>query len=284
MGIDARIVVYAKNRQIAERACEAGFKKIAELEAIMSDYRPDSELMRLCGKAGTGPVPISTDLYRVLDQAQRFSRQTDGEFDVTVGPLVQIWRRARKETKLPTAEEIAKAQSLVGWQKLKLGWRDGTAELSTPGMRLDLGGIAKGYASDEALKELRRFGIRSALIEMGGDLLLGEAPPKTEGWKVTVANASPGAMPAEMFLKNCAISTSGDTEQFVVIDGVRYSHVVDPKTGRGLSRRVQSSVIGPNAFLTDPLSTALTLLDERRREDLLRQHPSTKAFVKVAGD
>jgi thiamine biosynthesis lipoprotein len=282
MGINARLDVYAPSREVAETACEAAFKRIAELEAIMSDYRPDSELMRLCAQSGGPPVRVSEDLFRVLWRAQTVAKQSDGAFDVTVGPLVQLWRKARRETKLPAKGEVESAKKLVGWRKMRMDARTRSVRLATPGMRLDLGGIAKGYASDEALKTLRKHGVKRALVEMGGDIVLGDAPPQTEGWRISVPNAARPGQAAEMTLKNCAISTSGDTEQFVVIEGVRYSHVVDPKTGYGLSHRVQATILAKDGFTSDPLSTTLTLLGERRRAALLRRYPSTKAFVKVA--
>ncbi len=282
MGIDARIVVYATRKEDADRAVEAAYKKIAALEQIMSDYRAESELMRLCRQAGSGPVKVSPELYEVLNFAKVLSIRTSGAFDVTVGPLVQIWRKARKEKVLPNPEEIRKAQASVGYQNMILNALDRTVELKVPGMRLDLGGIAKGHAADAALRTLESYGLSSALIEMGGDLRLGDAPPGTDGWKVTVPNAAGPGSSAEMTLKNCSLATSGDTEQFVEINGTRYSHVVDPKTGYGLSSRVQASVIGRNGFTTDPISTALTVLDQTGRERLLRFYPSIKAFVKVA--
>jgi thiamine biosynthesis lipoprotein len=282
MGIDARIVVYATRKEDADKAVEAAYKKIAALEQIMSDYRAESELMRLCRQAGSGPVKVSPELYEVLNFAKVLSIRTNGAFDVTVGPMVQIWRKARKEKILPTPEEIRKAQAAVGYRNMILNALDRTVELKVPGMRLDLGGIAKGHAADAALRTIQSFGIPSVLIEMGGDLRLGEAPPGTDGWKVTVANAAGPGRSAEMVLKNCSLATSGDTEQFVEIGGKRYSHVVDPKTGYGLSSRVQASVIGRNGFTTDPISTAMTVLDEPGRERLLRFYPSIKAYVKVA--
>ncbi len=279
MGIDARLVVYAPDEQTARSACEFAFKRIAQLEAIMSDYRPDSELMRLSAKAGEGPVPVSEDLFKVLERAQQIAKQSEGSFDITVGPLVQLWRKARKDKQLPTLAEIDKAKALVGWTKLKLDKRKRAATLETPGMRLDLGGIAKGYASDEALKELKRHGIQSALIEMGGDIVLGAAPPKREGWNVSVPNAG-----RDILLKDCAISSSGDTEQFVVIDNKRYSHVVDPKTGYGLTRRVQATVIAKDGFTSDPLSTALTVVPWSRRNPLLSNYPGVRTFSKTVRD
>ncbi|MEZ0327770.1 MAG: FAD:protein FMN transferase [Fimbriimonas sp.] len=279
MGIDARLVVYAPNEQTARSACESAFKRIAELDAIMSDYRQDSELMRLCGSAGKGAIPVSPDLFRVLDKAQTIAKQTDGGFDVTVGPLIQLWRKARKEQKLPNAADIEKAKKVVGFKKLHMNPKTSTATLDVPRMRLDLGGIAKGYASDEALKVLRSQGIQSALIEMGGDIVLGAAPPRREGWNISVPNAG-----QNMFLKDCAISSSGDTEQYVEIGKTRYSHVVDPRTGYGLTQRKQATVIAPDGFTSDPLSTALTLVAQKRREALLRHFPGVRTFIKIASD
>ena len=280
MGIDARLVVYATNKQIVEKACEAAFKRIAQLDDIMSDYRPKSELMRLCAQPKGTAVKISDDLYRVFERSQEVSRRSRGAFDITVGPIVQLWRSVKKAGKAPEPALIDAAKKLIGYKKLTLNSKSHTATLAMDGMKLDLGGIAKGYAADEALKVLRKNGIKSALIEMGGDLVLGDAPPKAKGWTVRIPNDKS----RELFLHNCAISSSGDTEQFVVIEGKRYSHVVDPKTGLGLTNRVQASIIAKNGFTTDPLSTALTLLDKRGRARLLKWYPSTKTFIKLASE
>ncbi|MEI7576879.1 MAG: FAD:protein FMN transferase [Armatimonadota bacterium] len=277
MGIDARIVLYASSQGAANRAAEAAFKRIAELEQAMSDYRPSSELMQFCAKPRGTKIKLSPDLFKVLDRSQHISKQTDGRFDCTVGPLVQLWRKARKSKVLPSIEEIKAAQGLVSYRFLHLDRRSQTAWLDRDGMKLDLGGIAKGYASDQALRALQTNGIKIALIEMGGDLVLGEAPPEKEGWEVEIPNAA-----KTLHLKNCAVSSSGDTEQFVEIGGVRYSHVVDTRTGYGLSDRVQATIIAPNGFTTDPLSTALTLLDEKGRAKLQRLYPGTQVFIKVA--
>ena len=279
MGIDARLVVYASSQEVANRACEAAFRRIADLEQSMSDYRQTSELMQFCSKPRGTRVKLSPDLFKVLERSQHISKQTGGRFDCTVGPLVQLWRKARKSKVLPTTEEILAAKRLVSYRFLHLDKRNQTAWLDRDGMKLDLGGIAKGYASDEALRSLQGNGVKIALIEMGGDLVLGDAPPKTEGWSVEIPNAG-----KTMTLRNCAISSSGDTEQFVEINGKRYSHVVDTRSGYGLSERVQATIIARDGFITDPLSTALTLLNEKGRDKLNRAYPGTQVFIKVARD
>ncbi len=276
MGIDARLVVYATDKTAAEKACSAAFARIAVLDGIMSDYRKDSELMRLCDKAGGPAVPVSVDLYTVLKRAQDVSRRTGGAFDVTVGPLVQVWRAARRAAKLPTEADILAAKKLVGWRKMRFNDRDRTVRLSTKGMRLDLGGIAKGYAADEAQKVLKSFGIERALVEMGGDIVVSGPPPGTQGWNVQMPNAE-----ADMRFVNCGVSSSGDTEQSTVIGGVRYSHVVDPRTGKALTERVQSTVVAPDGLTSDPVSTAVTILGPKERARFLRSLPGTKAYVRV---
>lgn len=281
MGIDARLVVYARTQEVAEKGCRAAFDRIAALDAIMSDYRKDSELNLLCESAGKGWVKVSGDLFKVFRRSLEISKQADGAFDISAAPIIQLWRKARKTSVLPDPLELEAARKLVGWQNIELDGRSRRVRLKTPGMKLDLGGIAKGYAADEAQKVLRRHGIVSALIEMGGDVVLSDAPPGTKGWIVRVPNAGDDRGPAEMHLANCAVSSSGDTEQFVVIGGIQYSHVVDPRTGQALTNRVQATVIARDGFVTDPLSTAMTLLDKPKREKLLSYYPGTKGYVRT---
>lgn len=281
MGIDARLVVYAPDEAKAVKACTAAFARIAELDSVMSDYRKDSELMRLCDRAGQAPVKVSRDLFVVLTRASEVSRRSHGAFDVTVGPLVALWRKARKTSELPDPGAIAAARKLVGWQKVRLFPSLRKVKLLSPGMRLDLGGIAKGYAADEAQKTLKANGIGRALVEMGGDIVLSGPPPGKKGWTIRVPNAGDDHGPVDMTLANVAVSSSGDTEQFVVIDGVQYSHVVDPRTGTALTNRAQGTVIARDGLTSDPLSKLLTILEEKDWKKVLRAYPSTRGYARV---
>ncbi len=281
MGVDARLTVYAPDQKTADDACAAAFERIAELDSIMSDYRPASELMRLCARAGGPPVRVSPDLFRVLRRAQEVSRQSDGAFDITVGPLVALWRTARKTHILPPPAEIERAWRLVGWRKVRLDESARTVQLAAPGMKLDLGGIGKGYADDEALGVLRRHGVAHALVEMGGDMAMSGPPPDRDGWTIRVPNAGTDQKPADLQLSNCAVSTSGDTEQFVVIGGRRYSHIVDPRTGWALTSRVQVTLIAPNGLTSDPLTKAFSILDAPARQKLLHAYPAVKLYLRV---
>jgi thiamine biosynthesis lipoprotein len=281
MGVDARLVVYARDRSSAERACKAAFDRIAALDTIMSDYRVDSELTRLGNKSGGPPVRVSADLFTVLRNGQQLSRRSDGAFDVTVGPLVALWRLARKTAVLPDPAEIERSLKLVGWKKMRLNEQRRTVRLMARGMKLDLGGIAKGYAADEAQRTLKRHGVTRALVEMGGDIVVSGPPPGTNGWTIRVPNAGGDHRQVDMHFANRAISTSGDTEQFVVIGGIRYSHVVDPRSGQALTNRVQATVIAPNGLTSDPLSKIFALLDRRSAQRVLRAYPGTKSYVRV---
>ncbi len=252
MGGEVRLSFYASNALLAEDAARAAFARYAELEQVMSDYRPSSELMQLCAQAGNGPVVMSSDLYKVVELSLDVSRLSLGAFDITASPVVRLWREARRTGVLPTFDARRSALSLVGWEKIVLNGLHQTVALSVPGMLLDLGGIAKGYANDEALTTLSMHGVSRAMVEAGGDISTSGPPPGTQGWVIKVqGNDNP------LYLSHAAISTSGDSEQFVEIEGVRYSHVVDPRTGIGVTNRVQATVIAPRGVTSDPWATAL---------------------------
>lgn len=280
MGVRTNLTVYARNEEHARRACRLAFDRVAQLENSMSDYRLNSEINRLSQNAGGAPLKISTDLFFVLSRAQEIARLTDGAFDVTASPLIRLWRTARREKKRPDSRNIAEAQHLVNWRWLKLNRQNQTAQLLKPGMQLDLGAIAKGYAGDCVMDVLKSQGIRSALFEAGGDVVMGDAPPNTKGWKIEIENASSSGAPRVVQLYNAAIGTSGDTSQFVVIEGKRYSHVVNPKTGMGLTSRVAVTVIVPRGITTDSLSTAYSLADKKSRTRLTRAFPDAKVFIR----
>jgi thiamine biosynthesis lipoprotein len=281
MGVVARIVLYAPDESAAREAARAAFARVAALDSVMSDYRPGSELMRLSARSGGPPVRVSGELFHLLSLADSLSRLSDGAFDVTAGPLVRLWRAARRTGTLPTEAERRETMSRVGWRHLHLDSAARTVRLDRPGMLLDLGGIAKGYAAQEAVRTLADRGVSRALVEMGGDLVAGAPPPGRRGWRVRIDNPG-GTAPDSLLLAHAALSTSGDTEQFVEIDGVRYSHVVDPATGVGLRTRVAATVLAPDGATADALSTLLTVLDPARGRALLAaRFPGVTAWVRI---
>jgi thiamine biosynthesis lipoprotein len=266
MGTLFQVILYAPDEPNARETARAAFRRIAQLDGIMSDYKETSELMRLCKKAGGAPVAVSNDLFVVLSRAQEVSRLSDGAFDVTVGPVVRLWRRARKTKKMPDKDQLARALALVGYQKIKLDPKARTVQLATPGMLLDLGGIAKGYTADAVLALLKERGITRALVAGGGDIAVSEAPPHATGWKIGIAPLENPDKPPRRYLllRKAAVSTSGDYEQHVDIGGKRYSHIVDPKTGIGLIGRSSVTVVAPNGITADSLTKVVSVLGPRR--------------------
>jgi thiamine biosynthesis lipoprotein len=281
MGTQFRITLYAPDQQAARSAADTAFDRIDTLDDILSDYQADSELSLLREAPPGIPVKASQDLLDVLCQARAVSRKTQGVFDVTFGPYTRLWRFSRKRKTLPGPAEIEEARRSVGFEKLLLDESARTVTMTVPGMRLDVGGIAKGYAADEALLNLQSLGFRRALVAASGDIAIGDPPPGQKGW--TVAVSYPGASDTnhvrKFTLRNAGISTSGDTEQFIEINRVLYSHILDPATGHGMTNRVQATVIAPCATVSDSLATALRILGPERGAGVIANFPHTVATI-----
>jgi thiamine biosynthesis lipoprotein len=279
MGTDITIVLYAKSSSAAEAGFQAGFQAFARIDAVGSDYQPESELSQLSRSSPTKqPISVSEELWPILVESQRFASASEGAFDITVGPLTKLWRRARRQKELPTDAELHSALNAVGWKKLLLDHKQHSAQLTEPNMRLDLGGIAQGYAADRALQAMKALGITQALVDASGDVALGDPPPEEKGWRVGIAPLSGQGEPEKyLTLSHLAVVTSGDAYQAVTLSGRRYSHIVDPKTGLGLQQRSQVTVIAPNATTADALATALSVLGPTRGWKLLEQFPGTQA-------
>jgi thiamine biosynthesis lipoprotein len=268
MGTTFRIVLYASDPAAGDSAARAAWARIAELEAALSDFEASSDVTRLGDAAGTGPVPIGPDLERVLARALSCAAATDGAFDPTVGPLVRLWRRMRNDRELAPRAEIAAARELVDWRRVRLDAARHSAELERARLRIDLGGIAKGDALDQALAELARRGVARALVVGGGDVAASAPPPGARGWRVAIEGLLGNAAWVE--LAHAALSTSGDLYRFVEIDGERYSHIVDPHVGLGLTRRTAASALHADAMTADAWATAACVLGAERALALAR--------------
>jgi thiamine biosynthesis lipoprotein len=273
MGVDVRIILYAPTSDIAEKAATEAFASFHTLNAIMSDYDSDSELSLLC--ASRGWIRVSEDLFTVLKAAKHYSTISEGLFDVTVGPMVRLWRRSRRQQELPSELLVERARQLVGNHLWEIDEKTQSVRLLKADMRFDLGAIAKGYAIDKAFEIIQTHGISSQLVDAGGDLRLGAPPPGSEGWRI--ARESDVA-----FLKNTALATSGGRFQFVVIDGVRYAHIVDPRTGLGMTGLQTVHVMAPTAMEADALATAVILLGKEKGQALIDTMPKVSMeFVEL---
>jgi thiamine biosynthesis lipoprotein len=256
------IELYSASSSEASKAAEAAFARAEELEQIMSDYRADSELMRLVREGARAPFPVSGDLYDVLAKSLWTSELSRGAFDVSIGPLVDLWRGARKTGRLPDPGEITKAKALVDYRNIELDPAHHTVFLKRAGMMLDLGAIGKGYAADQMLAALQSQGIHHAMVVAGGEVVVGEPPPGNSGWKVGIdtADANAAIPPCTLLLRSAAVSTSGDEHQFLELNGHRYSHVINPATGWAVEGESSTTVLAPDSTTADALATAFSLM------------------------
>lgn len=284
MGTKFNIILYAEDEKTAARAAEAAFDRVEDLNQIMSDYVENSELNRLSRKSGSGEwMKISNDLFQVLKISIDISDDTNGLFDVTAGTLTHEWRfiRMMPEPVLPDEEELAQLLERVGYQHLELDEKSRSARLSRENMQLDLGGIAKGFAAEEAIKTLKDLGIQSALVDAGGDITISEPPPGRSSWTVAVPKGTPNGDPEMITLKlsNKTVTTSGDMFQFLEIGGERYSHIINPKTGLGSTSRIQATVISKNGMFADAYASVLTLMEPEKGIELINSIESTEAVI-----
>lgn len=279
MGVLFRIVLYAPDEETALPTFAAAFDRIHELNKRLSDYRADSELS-LLSETSKAPVKLSDDLFAVLQRGQHWTEQSSGAFAITLGPLTQLWRETRKSKVLPEASVLIAALERSQPRQLKLSKENQTAQLLCENMRLDLGGIAKGFAADAALEVLKERGITSALVDGSGDIALGDAPPNSNGWLIAVAPLRKGAKTTQfMRLRNCGVATSGDAWQYVEIDGKRYSHIVDPATGLGLRNRSSVTVVAPNATDADALASAVSVLGPAKGIALVEKLTRAEGYI-----
>lgn len=262
MGTTFRLQFYAASQVEADRAAAACFKRIRELNTVFSDYVESSELRKLCAQAGSDPITVSKEMMEILKASQLWSKRSEGAFDITLSPVIQLWRNARRTRQLPKQDILDRARGLVNYKNILLDEKRGTVRLIQPGMKLDLGGIAKGFTADEVQHLLKEHGIRSACVAAGGDICVSQRPPGQAGWRIAIAPLKPTDEQAAdtMLLENQAVSTSGDLEQYVEIAGTRYSHIVDPRTGLGIKGRMSCTVVAPRGVDSDPAATAFCVL------------------------
>jgi thiamine biosynthesis lipoprotein len=287
MGTFAHIVAVAENTGTAKKCIRAALEEIHKVDNHMSDYKNDSEISRVNSQAYEKAVKLSESTYEVLQRSIEFSKMTDGAFDVTIGPLVSLFRKAKESKVAPTEQQIAQAKSKVGFEKLKLDNENRTVRFSEKGMLLDLGGIAKGYAIDKAIEAARRCGAIGAMIDIGGDVRCFGLPPKgRDHWLIglqdpnsAIEGMEGGGLRLVLKATNEAIATSGDYQQFVIIEGKRYSHIMDRRTGKSAESLSSVTIITDDATDADALATSVSVMGGEKGLALIEKLPNTEAIL-----
>ncbi len=283
MGSTITLSAYSESEAKAEAAFSAVRKEIDRLVMILSDYEPNSELNRLHQQASIA-MPLSDELFEVLAASDTWHLRSEGAFDAAIGNITRLWREARKQREIPSRTEVDEALLHSGWRHIDLNKNDRTLTLRDPKVRIDLGGIAAGYIVDRAYDILLAQGLPISLVNDGGDIRCGEAPPGREGWRIELAaltlskktavdstqagQSNPPPM-RRIFLKNASITTSGDLWQYIEIEGKRRSHIIDPRTGYGVLGPTMATVIAPKCIDADAAATMLSVLGPERGLALL---------------
>ena len=274
------IVVYGNNAQTLRQAVDTAFDEVDRIDRLMSHYKPDSPLSRLNREAAKAPVKTDPELFDFLAECLRYSRQSDGAFDITVGPLMKAWGFFRGEGRMPSKQELAQARRNVGFQHVILDEKARTVFFDLPGVELDLGGIAKGYAVDRAVALLKQGGINSALVSAGGSTIYGlGTPPNEPGWEVKLQDPiAPDKTALTVRLKNQALSVSGSYEKFFELGGRRYSHIMDPRSGRPVEGVLSVAVVTGSGTAGDALDNAFYVQRIQQTRKYLMNAPETEVF------
>jgi thiamine biosynthesis lipoprotein len=246
MGSTFSVSIYGADRVKMEAAADAALEEARRLDEMLSNYRPESELSLVNREAGQRPVKVSPELFRLLADAVEYSRQSEGAFDMTVGPLMKVWGFYKGTGHLPHSAEVAAALTKVGYRHIHLDAGAGTVSFDRAGIELDPGGIGKGYAVDKMVEVLKRYGVEVALVAGSDSSLyaMGAPPAEPRGWPVDIKNPWDQSKTAErVYLKDTSMSTSGSYEKFFRAEGRIYAHIMDPRTGYPARGCVAVSVI-----------------------------------------
>ncbi len=288
MGTFAQIRLVCKSKQQGQEALIAARQTIDHIDKLMSTYRGDSELSEVNREAGKKPVRVSLETYNLLETALKYSRKTGGAFDITLTPLLKVWQEAEKQNRLPAANELAKAEELVGFEKLRLSApKERTVSFAKDGMELNVNAIAKGYAVDRVLATLRRPGVVAAMVDIGGEIACFGQRISGEDWLIGIqdpfakSNDNPFIVKPrwKIRLRNCAVATSGDYRQYAIIKGKRYSHIIDPRTGKPIRKLPSVTIIAKRSVDADALATAVSVLGPKEGMKLIESLPDTEALL-----
>ena len=292
MGTFAHLKAIAKDNRTAMKCLDTAFAELQKVDDLMSDYKDDSEISRLNRDAFKQAVKVDESTFHVLQKSVEFSRLSEGAFDITIAPLTELWRSAAEVNSVPSEAELAAARSKVGYEKLLLDANEMTVRFAVDGMKLDLGGIAKGYAIDRAIEVMQTAGALGGMVDVGGDIRCFGTPPKgKKTWRIGLEDpaepkgseqtlsAGAGSILLILKLNNAAIATSGGYRRFVLIEGKRYSHIMDRETGASAQGMSSVTIISQNALDADALATSVSVMGPEKGIALIEKIPQTEAIL-----
>ena len=287
MGTFGRVIAVAKNPGTAEKCIERAFEQLDSVEKLMSYHRDDSQIAEINHNAYKNPVRVSKPVFEVLQKAIEFSKVSGGAFDVTVGPLVDLWQRAGEANSVPTDAELEQARSEVGYEKLILDVNEMSVQFAVEGMKVDLGGIAKGYAIDRAVEAMQASGAIGGMVDVGGDIRCFGAPRGKECWLIGLEDPEKatedfgaGNTPLLVLkLTDAAVTTSGDYQRYALIGGKKHSHIINTKTGDSSDKLTSVTIISKNATDADALATAVSVMGTEKGLALIETIPQTDAIL-----
>ncbi len=284
LGTQVEVKVYHRDRERAEEVIDLAFQEVERIENLLSKYRKGSDVSLLNRESSGNEVKVNPETLKVINASLRYAELTNGTFDITVAPLMELWGFVKKESRIPTDEEIVEALSLINHKGLILNEVEGTVMFGKEGMSIDLGGVAKGYAVDRAIVVLRREGIKSGMVNAGGDIFVMGSPSDRDFWRIAVEHPKgKGKYLTILELKDQAVATSGDYRKFFEIGGKRYCHIMDPRTGRPVKGMLSVTTIADSCLEADALATAVFVMGKEKGLKLINGLPSLEAIV-VAGD
>ena len=285
MGTEVTFSAYTSDPDKAEHAFTAAYDEIRRVEKLMTDWErpgePPSDIVRINKAAGKKPVKVSPETIEVIEKSLEMSRRSEGAFDITFAAMHGLWKFDEDMDKsIPLPEEIAERRKLINWRDVLVNAKAGTVKLRRAGMRMGLGGIAKGYAVDRCSAVLRAAGLENFMVQAGGDLYVA-GRKGSANWMVGVRDprGGPRDIIARMPIQDHAFSTAGDYERGFVLNGRRYHHIIDPKTGYPATASREVTIFAPNAFLADALDDSVFILGPKKGMELVDSYPDCATLI-----
>lgn len=279
MGTMAQVVAVGPNA-IAEDCADAGFGQLVRIDNLMSDYQATSELSKINREAFAGPVVVPVELFALLQTSVEYSRISDGGFDITIGPLVDVWRKAGRTNTTPTEEQLAAARAKVGYEKLTLDPADRSVRFAVAGMRLDLGAIGKGYAVDRAVEAMQKAGAIGGMVNLGGNIRTFGRPVGRSEWKIGMRDPiDPNHIRFTLRLNDWSVATSGDYERSIFVEGQKVNHILNPATRRGATGLSSVTILARTGLEADALSTTVTVMGKDKGMELIERLPEAEAIL-----